>query len=191
MQSEIEVRIKCKHDEWQNVLNSLQSGSWSSVETSAFTDRLHGSFRLRQTKSSQKHEEKQVLYTKDYTIDLIDNDVQFRISHGREISKTLDNPGKMTGIRHVQRYSFVHKNYIQFDLSKTVCTSDNRGKCEAAKVTNEIEVELIGKHDPIEAQPEQKNTLYAKSIMCKVLDVAHLMHKRKPNSCETKILEVT
>ena len=76
-------------------------------------------------------------------------------------------------IRSVTRRSYVHKEYVNFDISKVIQIEKTKyEQGTKAVVQNEIEIELSGINHDYDKHRD-KNALYADSLLLKLLDIIY------------------
>ena len=80
-------------------------------------------------------------------------------------------------IRSVTRRSYVHKEYVNFDISKVIQIEKTKyEQGTKAVVQNEIEIELSGRNRDYDKHND-KNALYADSLLLKLLDIIYCISK--------------
>lgn len=140
-------------------------------------------FRKRFCEKISECVRKTCLHRKDFQMHAhgFKNGMQIRIAHNTEESVPFQKE-PVTQMRHIQRYSFIHKDYIRFDASKIIqASAAMHEKQEPCLVQNEIEVELIKMNRQYMQQPNSCS-LHAKSMIMKVLDVACMINDIKLSS---------
>ena len=155
--------------------------NWSDKSETTFVDHQQPQGRKRFLPNSMtEYISKTCLQRKDFQIhaQVLHEGIQIRIAHNKEedIQNSKKEKQDITQIRHIQRHSFIHKNYIRFDASKIIQTSQALyDKQEPCAIQNEIELELINLN-PLYMQTSKPLEVHAESMICKILDIACMIH---------------
>lgn len=144
--------------------------SWSNTESLQYIDHIHDKCRF--TRGATSAVSKQLIHKHKYTLHSkgCGDGIRFSLSHSKE-RLTKKPEGVPSVLRSVSRRSFVHKNYINFDISKVVqvkrCDYDQGNP---ASIRNEVEIELSGKNEAYDTNTRCIE-LYADSLIMKLMDI--------------------
>ena len=189
--SEIEIRMKCSDEQVNQIVSKLYSNkNWSSVHEHQYVDHLCGDVRMRYTHSSDKlicvSKTVRKSCTLVATADWHEDPFVMRIASSAETRARPKNKKDVQAIRSVQRFSFVHKGYIRFDVSKVVQTLErDYNRQTPCTCLNEVEIELVGRNAACESAPDAAH-LYAESMLMKIVDMIQLLGPSSPDSIQLR-----
>ena len=179
-QTEIEIRMKCTDEQVNKIVCKLYSNKkWSSVHEHQYVDHLCTDVRMRFAQSNAKpacvSKTVQRSCTLVATADWHDDPFVMRIASSTEAPARQKSKKDVHAIRSVQRLSFVHKDYIRFDVSKVVQTAEKDYTRQMPSVClNEVEIELIGRNAAYDSAPDAAQ-LYAESMLMKGADIIQIL----------------
>lgn len=184
--SEIELRMKCNDNQIDRLLNNLMASKrWTKQTKESYTVHLTKDLRLRTIGKKTVATRKKVLNQSQWYIggDLEEGFV-VKICHASEEVQRSRPKREIIGLRHIERYSFVYKDYIRYDISRSVhVDSTLYTQQEPSTIANEVEIELIGKNTAYDKAPVASK-LYALSLLMKVRDVICMINDIP---CETDL----
>lgn len=178
----------CTHDELFRAMlfffRSPRSArkSWSEAKVHMFTDFFYDGIRLRICGDSSQCIQKKVVEKHDFLLHASEfgRSVPLRVSYAIEADAEVRPGDRVTGVRFVERHCFDHKKYIRFDISKVVTVREDQFKKQIpADVSNEIEIEIVGKNPSCSSS--QKHRYNAQSMLLKMMDLIYIMYNTKKN----------
>ena len=187
---ELEIRMKCNDEQMNRVLRNLHGGKWCAQCKVEYTDYLATNTRTRcQASCEPITTQKEVIQQLDLVIETpCGEGLLVRAAYSAEKTKpskdTLKMRRQINAVRHIERHTYTHKNYIRFDLSKVVhVTSTQFTRQEQCTCQNEIEIELTGLNVQYEKSADPA-MLYAQSMLMKAKDIMIMMY---PNLAEPQL----
>ena len=171
--SEIELRMKCNDYQINRLLNNLMASKrWTRRTKESYTVHLTKDLRLRNIGKKTVATKKNVLSQNQWYVGAdLEEGFVVRICHASEEVQRSRPKREVIGLRHIERYSFVYKDYIRYDISRSVhVDSTLYTQQEPSTLANEVEIELIGKNTAYNKAPVASK-LYALSLLMKVRDV--------------------
>ena len=172
--SEIELRMQCSDAQVDTVLKHLMCNKgWTDTSRYVFTDHISKNVRTRFEHGKKGVTTKKTVVDQQvwYAGDELGEGFVIKACHANEEPQRARAKRDILGMRCIERYSFTHKNYIRFDISKSVHI-DSVAYMQQAEITPtcQVEIELVGLHAPYE-NTKHPPLLYASSLLMKANDM--------------------
>ena len=185
--SEVELRMTCGDAQLDALLRHLlHNKHWTNTTKHSFTDHISKNVRTRYEEGKKGiTTKKAVIDQKMWMVgDELEEGFVVKACHSSEETQRARHKREIAGMRFIERYSFTHKGYIRFDISKSV-NVESAAYTQQSDIaaTCHVEVELCGSHAPYEST-RHPSKLYALSMLMKINDMICVLN-RVP--CDTKL----